>query len=177
MLPARGAPQPPMAVVVILVLVLVLLVLVLVVVILVLLVLVLIVVVILILVLLLVVVVVVVVILVLMVTPPVRRNGYPTGYSKQLRCFFCKHGFTHGIAHKKKHQKRNTPSTARTACTAERVNLNYPGKCFICMNELQATGMSRGEARKKARSSRLGCGTCEGQKKFCCEEHWHLHGV
>ena len=101
----------------------------------------------------------------------------PEDDSKQLRCFFCRHGFSHGIAHKKKGQKRNTPSTARTNCTAERVNLNYPGKCFICMNELQAAGMTRSEAKKKAHSSRLGCGTCEGQKKFCCEEHWHLHGV
>ena len=101
----------------------------------------------------------------------------PDDDSKQLRCFFCRNGFTHGIAHKDENRKRNKPSTARGVCTAERVNLGYPGKCFICMNELIAAGMTKGEAKKKARSSRLGCGKCEGQKKFCCEQHWNQHGV
>ena len=102
----------------------------------------------------------------------------PDDDSKQLRCFFGKHGFTHGVAHKKKNQKRNTPSTARGQCSTERVRLKSCDYCYMCVNEIVArTGNNRTWAKKNgAKQTRLGCSTCSGSKAYVCEEHWPLHG-
>ena len=102
----------------------------------------------------------------------------------QIRCFFCKNGLTHGIAHKVKGAKRPTPSKARKPCS-ERVSLGYSAYCWYCLEEVKkaSPGLKMSDARKqlgaKAKSSntkacsKFGCTTCN---KHVCEKHWEDHG-
>ena len=105
----------------------------------------------------------------------------PKDDSKQLRCFFCKHGLTHGIAHKDKNKKKATPSTARKACS-DRVDLGKSA-AYCYYSKAENPGMKVTAVRKlvaaKAKetntpaSTRLGCKTCN---RHVCEKHWEDHG-
>ena len=107
----------------------------------------------------------------------------PDDDSKQLRCFFCRNGFTHGIAHKDENRKRNKPSTARETCS-DRVDRGHSGFCYLCIEEVKREnpGIKVKDARKllledkskKNFSGRLGYTTCN---KHVCARHWEDHGV
>ena len=50
-----------------------------------------------------------------------QQDWIPCGCNK---CFFCRNGMTHGVAHKVKGQKRKTSSKARPKCPKDRVKLS-----------------------------------------------------